>query len=247
MIIKSKDEIKMMRESGKILYEVMQVLKKHVKPGITTLFLDELAKKEVMKYNASCSFKNYNGYPGHICTSVNDEIVHGIPGSRVLNEGDIIGIDAGVYYRGFHSDMARTFPVGKISKSAEDLIATAKQCFYSGFEQVKVGNRISDISIAIEKTAKAGGYGITKELVGHGIGRSLHEDPQVPNYKAPGFGPRLSVGMTIAIEPMINAGKSPVIFDDDDWTVRTRDGSYSAHYENTVALTEDGAIILTAP
>lgn len=247
MIVKSLDEIALMRESGKVLYEVMQVLENAVRPGITTKHLDELAKKTAIKYNAICSFKDYNGYPAHICTSVNDEIVHGIPGERVLKDGDIISIDAGVIVKDFHSDMARTVPVGHVNARIMRLIDTAKQCFFDGIEQFKAGNRIGDISAAIEKTALNGGYGITKEMVGHGIGRSLHEDPQVPNYRTLAAGPRLCVGMTLAIEPMINDGKSPVYLEDNGWTVRTADGSYSAHYENTTALTDNGVVILTAP
>ena len=248
LILKSSKEIELMRESGKILYAVMQSLIKNVRPGITTQFLDEVAKKEVLKYNASCSFKGYEGYPAHICTSINEEIVHGIPSpDRVLKEGDIIGIDAGVIFKGYHSDMARTLPVGKISSEAKHLIDTGKKCFFDGISQFMEGNRLYDISSAIEKTARENGYAITKELTGHGIGKSLHEDPSIPNYKPAGFGVRLKVGMTLAIEPMINAGAAPVKWERNGWTVRTADRSLSTHYENTVALTDNGVIILTAP
>lgn len=248
LILKSSREIQLMRESGKILYEVMQSLIENVRPGITTHFLDEVAKKEVLKYNASCSFKGYQGYPAHICTSINEEIVHGIPSrDRVLKEGDIIGIDAGVLYKGYNSDMARTIPVGKISDKAKRLIDTGKQCFFDGIAELKEGNRLYDISAAIEKTAKANGYAITRELTGHGIGKTMHEDPSIPNYKPAGFGVRLKTGMTLAIEPMINAGAAPVKWEKNGWTVRTADRSLSTHYENTVALTDNGVVILTAP
>lgn len=248
IILKSPEEIKKMQESGRMAYEVMQKLTQAVKPGIATLELDEIAKKEIQKFGATGSFKDYRGYPAHICTSVNDEIVHGIPsGSIVLKEGDIVGIDLGVCYRSYHADMARTVPVGKVEKGALDLIELAKRCFFEGLKYFEEGRRLHEICGAIELTAKEQGCSVPKELVGHGIGRSLHEPPDVPNFRPGGWGVRMRSGMTLAIEPMINAGVAAVSWDANGWTARTADGALSAHYENTAALTPEGAVILTAP
>lgn len=247
IILKSSNEIKKMRDSGRLAYDVMQKLTEAIKPDVTTMHLDELARKEIARHNASGSFKDYRGYPAYICASVNDEIVHGIPSSRVLKEGDIIGIDLGVCYKGYHSDMARTIPVGQISPKAASLIELAKKCFFAGVSCFEEGRRLYEICAAIENTAASGGCTVPRELVGHGIGQSLHEEPDVPNFKPAGLGVRLKKGMTLAIEPMINAGKAMVSWDSNGWTARTADKSLSAHYENTVALTDDGTLILTAP
>lgn len=248
IILKSADEIKKMQESGRIAHEVMQKLAASVRPDVSTAYLDEIARKEIERHHAEGSFKDYRGYPAYICASVNDEIVHGIPShSRILKEGDIVGIDLGIYYKGYHADMARTIPVGEISKDASGLIDLAKTCFEAGVQCFEEGRRLHEICAAIENTAKAKGCTVPRELVGHGIGQSLHEPPDVPNFKPNGWGVRLKKGMTLAIEPMINAGCASVLWDNNGWTARTADKALSAHYENTVALTDNGVLILTAP
>jgi methionyl aminopeptidase len=248
IIIKSAEEIRKMKDSGRIAHEVMQKLINAVQPDTTTAQLDEIARKEIERHHAEGSFKDYRGYPAYICASVNDEIVHGIPShSRVLREGDIIGIDLGVYYKGYHADMARTIPVGAISKEAQALIDVAKRCFEAGVKNFEEGRRLHEICAAIENTAKQAGCTVPRELVGHGIGQSLHEPPDVPNFKPGGWGVRLKKGMTLAIEPMINAGGPSVLWDNNGWTARTADKALSSHYENTVALTDNGTLILTCP
>lgn len=244
--IKSSREIELMREAGRILAMVHEELGRALKPGMSTLDIDRLGERLIRSYGCSASFKNYNGYPASICVSVNDEVVHGIPNKhRILQEGDIVSLDAGVIYNGYHSDAARTYAIGKISPEAEQLIRVTRQCFYEGIKYAKAGNHLNDISSAIQKYAESFGYGVVRDLVGHGIGDHLHEDPEVPNFSQNRRGIRLRPGMTLAIEPMINMGRADVVWMDDDWTVVTDDGSLSAHYENTILITEGEPEILS--
>lgn len=248
IVIKTPQEIELMRESGKIAARCMMELGAHVKPGITTKELDILAEEYIERAGATPSFRNYRGFPGSICTSVNDEVVHGIPSrTKMLKDGDIISIDLGAFYKGYHSDMARTFPVGEISLAAKKLIQITKESFYAGMEQACEGNRLNDIGSHVEKLVVENGYSVVRDLVGHGIGKKLHEEPDVPNFSVRGANPRLRVGMVLAIEPMVNVGEARVMFMDDGWLVKTADGRLSAHYENTVAITEKGPQILTMP
>ena len=243
--IKSDIEIQYMRSAGKVVAQTLSLIEEVIKPGITTAEIDKLAEEFIIKQGAKPSFKGYCGFPASICTSVNDEVVHGIPTNRILLEGDIISIDCGAILNGYHGDAARTFPVGKVSTVAEMLIETTKNSFFKGVSKAIVGNRLSDISAAVQCYAEEHGYSVVRDFVGHGIGKSMHEDPEVPNYGAPGKGPRLVHGMVLAIEPMINIGKHYVKVNANRWTVVTRDGSLSAHYENTVAILENGPEILT--
>ncbi len=244
--IKSEREIGLMREAGRILAITHEELEKALKPGISTWEIDRLGEEIIRSYGCVPSFKNYRGYPASICISVNDEVVHGIPSKkRILDEGDIVSLDAGVIYRGYHSDAARTHGVGQISQEAGQLIEVTKQCFFEGIKYAKTGNHLNDISTAIQTYAEKFGYGVVRDLVGHGIGTHLHEDPEVPNFARKRKGIRLQPGMTLAVEPMINAGRYEVRWLDDDWTVITKDGSLSAHYENTILITEEGPEILS--
>lgn len=243
--IKSNSEIMMMKQSGEMLASVMAVLANNIDVGITTNELDAIAYSEIKKLKSIPSFLNYGGFPKSICASVNDEVIHGIPSKRKLNDGDIIGIDIGLVFKDYHSDMARTFGVGNVSLDDRKLMDVAKECFFKGLEFVKIGNRMGDLAFAIQDTVEKNGFSVVREFTGHGIGRKLHEDPEVPNYGTKGRGLRLCEGMVIAIEPMINAGKKSIRILADDWTVVTADGSKSAHYENTVAITKDGPLILT--
>lgn len=244
--IKSEREIGLMRESCKILAEVHARLGEAIKPGISTLEIDKLGEKLIRSYGCIPNFLNYNGYPASICVSVNDEVVHGIPSKdRILVEGDIVSLDAGLIYKGYHSDAARTHAVGKISKEAEQLIRVTRQSFFEGIKYAKEGCHLYDISNAIDSYCSSYGYGVVRDLVGHGIGTSLHEEPQIPNFRQWRRGIKLKAGMTLAIEPMINMGSWQVEWLDDDWTVVTRDGSPSAHYENTVLITKGEPEILT--
>ena len=244
--IKSKKEIELMREAGKMLEEVHNKLADFVKPGISTLEIDQFGEKAIRDLGCVPNFLNYNGYPASICVSVNDEVVHGIPSKdRILQDGDIVSLDAGLIYKGYHSDMARTFPVGQVSEEARLLMERTKGSFFAGIEMAKAGNHLYDISNAIDAYIKPFGYGIVRDLVGHGIGTSLHEDPQIPNFAQHRRGLKLQAGMTLAIEPMINIGRPDVAWLDDDWTVVTEDGSLSAHYENTVLITDGEPEILT--
>lgn len=244
--IKSEREIGLMRESCKILAEVHARLGEAIKPGISTLEIDMLGEKLIRSYDCIPNFLNYNGYPASICVSVNDEVVHGIPSKdRILVEGDIVSLDAGLIYKGYHSDAARTHAVGKISKEAEQLIRVTRQSFFEGIKYAKEGCHLYDISNAIDSCCSNYGYGVVRDLVGHGIGTSLHEEPQIPNFRQWRRGIKLKAGMTLAIEPMINMGSWQVEWLDDDWTVVTRDGSPSAHYENTVLITKGEPEILT--
>lgn len=239
--IKSEREIELMRESCRLLGIVHKELEEAVRPGISTLDIDKLGESIIRKMGCVPNFKNYNGYPASICVSVNDEVVHGIPrADRILQEGDIVSLDAGLIYKGYHSDAARTHGVGQISPEAQKLIDVTKQSFFEGIKMAKNGNHLYDISNAIDAYVSPFGYGIVRELVGHGIGTSLHEDPQIPNFAQKRKGLKLAAGMTLAVEPMINLGRADVEWLDDDWTVVTEDGSVSAHYENTILITEDG-------
>lgn len=244
--IKTPREIELMREAGRILAEVHNELGKIIEPGITTLEIDKMGEKLIRSYGCEPSFLNYQGYPASICVSVNEEVVHGIPSAkRILKEGDIVSLDAGVIYKGYHSDAARTYGVGQITKEATQLIEVTKQCFFEGIKFAKPGNHLHDISNAIMDYATRFGYGVVRDLTGHGIGSHLHEDPDIPNFRQKKRGPQLVPGMTLAIEPMINAGTYRVSWLDDDWTVVTNDGKLSAHYENTVLITEEGCEILS--
>ena len=244
--IKSEREIELMRESCRLLTIVHQEMEEAIRPGMSTMDIDILGDKTIRKLGCIPNFKNYHGYPASICVSVNDEVVHGIPSKkRILQEGDIVSLDAGLIYKGFHSDAARTHGVGEISPEAKKLIEVTKQSFFEGIKMAKEGNHLHDISNAIDAYVRQFGYGIVREMVGHGIGTKLHEDPQIPNFAQLRRGPKLRAGMTLAIEPMINMGRADVEWLDDDWTVVTEDGSLSAHYENTVLITDGDPEILT--
>ena len=244
--IKAEREIELMRESCRLLAKVHQELEHAIRPGMTTMDIDIMGDKMIRDMGCVPNFKNYNGYPASICVSVNDEVVHGIPSrKRILQEGDIVSLDAGLIYKGYHSDAARTHAVGRISPEAENLIRVTKQSFLEGIKMAKAGNHLHDISNAIDAYVTSFGYGIVRDLVGHGIGTHLHEDPQIPNFAQRRKGIRLEAGMTLAVEPMINMGRADVEWLDDDWTVVTEDGSLSAHYENTILITDGEPEILT--
>ena len=244
--IKSSREIELMREAGRILAMVHEELEKAIKPGITTKEIDRLGEELIRSYGCIPSFLNYNGYPASICVSVNDEVVHGIPSKkRILREGDIVSLDAGVIYKGYHSDAARTHAVGEISKEAQKLIDVTRESFFEGIKYAKAGNHLFDISKAIQNYVESNGFSVVRDLVGHGIGSALHEDPQIPNFKQRGRGPKLVPGMTLAIDPMVNIGAYDVWWLEDDWTVVTQDESLSAHYENTILITEGEPEILS--
>ncbi len=244
--IKSQHEIELMRESCKILAEVHAKLGEMIEPGISTWDIDAMGEKLIRSYGCVPNFLNYNGYPASICVSVNDEVVHGIPSKeRILMEGDIVSLDAGLIYKGYHSDAARTYPVGEVSQEAKQLIEVTKQSFFEGIKHARAGAHLHDISNAIDAYCSKFGYGVVRDLVGHGIGTSLHEDPQIPNFRQWRKGIRLQPGMTLAIEPMITLGTYKVGWLDDDWTVVTMDGSPAAHYENTILITEGEPEILT--
>lgn len=244
--IKSPREVALMAEAGRILAIVHEEMAKALKPGMTTKEIDRIGEEVIRSYGCIPSFLNYNGYPASICVSVNDEVVHGIPNSkRIIKEGDIVSLDAGVIYKGYHSDAARTHAIGNISKEAADLIRVTEESFFEGMKYAKEGHYLYEISAAIGRYAEKHGYGVVRDLCGHGIGSKLHESPEIPNYEMNRRGPKLKAGMTLAIEPMINSGTWEVEWLDDDWTVVTRDGSLSAHYENTVLITENEPILLT--
>ncbi len=245
MNIKSDTELEYMRSAGKVVADTLAMIQKVIKPGITTAEIDKLAEEFILEQGAIPSFKGYGGFPGSICASVNDVVIHGIPNDTVLVEGDIISVDCGAILNGYHGDAARTFPVGNISKEAQHLIDVTKESFFKGIEKAVVGNRLTDISAAIQKHAESFGYSVVRDFVGHGIGTSMHEDPQVPNYGTAGKGPKLVHGVVLAIEPMINMGNYKVKIKPDGWTVVTSDGKLSAHYENTIAITNEGVEILT--
>jgi len=249
--IKSKHEIELMKKAGEIVGIVLNKLEEAVKPGITTKELDDIAEKIIRSYGAIPSFKGYKGYggaidfPGSICASFNDEVVHGIPSLKELKDGDIISIDVGAQLNGFHGDAARTFTVGNVSEEAKRLIEVTKQSFFEGIKYAVVGNRIIDISAGVQDYVEKNGFSVVREFVGHGIGREMHEPPEVPNYRTRNRGPRLEEGMTLAVEPMVNVGGSGIKMLSNKWTVVTQDGSLSAHYENTIAITENEPLILT--
>lgn len=247
--IKNQDHIAKMREAGALLYEVLQKLREAVKPGMTTAALDVYAEQLIRKNHATPSFLHYNGYPATLCTSVDDQVVHGIPSeNQVLREGSIISIDCGLVLDGWQADSAFTMGIGEISAEAEALIEVTEECFWKGVRQAVAGNRLGDVGHAIQSWAESHGYGVIRDLTGHGIGREMHEDPAVYNFGEPGHGLRLRKGMTLAVEPMIAAGDWHVTEDDDEWCFRTRDGSLCSHYEHTIAIREDGLPeILTLP
>lgn len=244
--IKSSQEIELMREAGRILATVHQELGKNIRPGMSTMDIDRLGEEMIRSYGCIPSFKNYCGYPASICVSVNDEVVHGIPSEkRLIQEGDIVSLDAGVIYKGYHSDAARTVAVGEISEEAKLLIERTRQSFFEGMKKAVAGNHLHDISAAIGDYAESFGYGVVRDLCGHGIGNHLHEDPEIPNFKQWRRGIKLRPGMTLAVEPMINLGTPEVAWMDDEWTVVTEDGAPSAHYENTILITEGKPEILS--
>ncbi|MBR0230968.1 MAG: type I methionyl aminopeptidase [Clostridia bacterium] len=246
--LKSGDSITRMRDAGRIAAIAREVGGEHVREGVTTAAIDREIKKCILSHGAKPSFLGYGGFPASACISVNDEIIHGIPSNtRVLKNGDIVKIDVGAYYKGFHGDCAATFTVGEVSAEAKKLIEVTRQCFYQGIAAIKEGARLGDIGHAVQEYAESFGYSVVREYVGHGVGHDLHEDPEVPNYGSAGHGLRLRPGMTIAIEPMINAGTWEVRVLANEWTVVTADGKLSSHYENTVAITDNGVLILTDP
>ncbi|WP_456272753.1 type I methionyl aminopeptidase [Bacillus sp. AK031] len=245
IICKTPREIDIMREAGKIVALTHKELQKHIAPGITTNELDAIAEKFIRQYDAIPSFKGYNGFRGSICASVNDELVHGIPGDRTLKDGDIISIDIGAKYMGYHGDSAWTYPVGTIDDETQRLLDVTEESLYLGLKEAKPGERLSNISHSIQTYVEAEGFSIVREYVGHGVGQDLHEDPQIPHYGPPNRGPRLKPGMVLAIEPMVNAGSRYVRTLVDNWTVVTVDGKMCAHFEHTIAITEEGYEILT--
>ena len=245
IICKGASELKKMRDAGLIVAEVLSHLETLICPGITTGHLDMVAEKMILEMGGTPAFKGYQGYPASLCTSINHQIVHGIPSDKTVEEGDIVGVDVGVNLEGFYGDSARTFPVGKISRQLQKLLDVTCKSLYVGIEQAKVGNRVSDISYSIQNFVERHGFSVVREFVGHGIGKSLHEEPQVPNYGEPGRGPRLIEGMVLAIEPMVNIKGPEVKVLEDKWTAVTADGGHSAHFEHSVAVTNDGPWILS--
>lgn len=245
IICKTPPELEIMKEAGRIVALTHQELQNHISPGISTMELDAVAENFIRSMDAAPSFKGYNGFPGSICASVNEELVHGIPGSRTLKEGDIISIDIGAYYKGYHGDSAWTYPVGRIAPETEKLLDVTEESLYIGLNEAKPGERLSTISHAIQTYVESNGFSIVREYVGHGVGQNLHEAPQIPHYGPPGRGPVLKPGMVLAIEPMVNAGRRYVKTLEDNWTVITQDGKMCAHFEHTIAITETGFEILT--
>lgn len=246
IIIKSDQEIDIMRESGKVTAHILKELEHFIKPGISTLDIDQFVEKTILSNNMIPSFKGYNGFPASACVSINNEVVHGIPdAARFLKEGDIVSVDVGCTYKGYISDAARTYPVGAISPEAQKLIDATRDSFFEGLKFCRPGYRLSDISHAIQQKAESEGFSVIRDFVGHGVGRAMHEEPQIPNYGKPGRGPRLARGMVFAIEPMINQGTFEVDVLADNWTVVTLDGKLSAHYENTVVITDDEPELIT--
>lgn len=246
IIKKSAREIELMRTAGRIVALAHQEVAKHIAPGVSTLELDKIVEKVIRDNGATPSFKGYGGFPGSICASINEVVIHGIPkASTILKEGDIISVDIGACYKGYHGDSAWTYPVGKISDADKNLMEVTLNALYKGLENAKPNNRLSDISAAIGNYAKSYGYGVVEDFTGHGVGKSLHEDPAIPNYGIPGMGPILQPGMTLAIEPMINTGTKHVKVCSDGWTTITRDGKKSAHFEHSILITDEGYEILT--
>lgn len=247
--IKSSSEIELMREAGRILAITHDELAKNVKPGMSTFDVDRIGEEIIRSYGCIPSFLNYNGYPASICVSINEEVVHGIPcKERIIQEDDIVSLDAGVIYKGYHSDAARTLIMPNVSDEVKELVKVTRECFFEGLKQAVPGNHIRDIARAIQEYAEGHGYSVVRDLIGHGVGSKLHEDPEVPNFVTPRRGPKLRPGMTLAVEPMINLGEYDVYWLDDDWTVVAEDGLPSAHYENTILITEgEPEILSTAP
>ena len=245
--LKSSHEIDLMRKAGKITAAARALAGEMVRPGVTTQEIDKAVEEFIRKQGAVPSFLNYHGYPASACISVNDEVIHGIPGKRVLQEGDIVSVDVGAYIGGFHGDCAATFACGTISSEAQKLIDVTRQSFFEGIKFAKEGCRVQDISAAVQAYVERYGFSVVREYVGHGVGAELHEAPEIPNFGRPGRGPRLLRGMTLAIEPMVNAGGAAILQLSDGWTVKTRDGKQSAHYENTILITDGEPEILTAP
>ncbi len=243
--LKSEHEIELMRRAGKITAAARALARDMVKPGVTTQQIDKAVYHFIKSQGATPSFLNYNGYPASVCVSVNDEIIHGIPGKRMLKEGDIVSVDVGAYIGGFHGDCAGTYPCGQVSDQALDLIRVTQQSFFEGLKFAREGYRLSDISHAVQEYVESHGYSVVREYVGHGIGRRMHESPEVPNFGNPGHGPRLLRGMTIAVEPMVNAGSAAIRQMSDGWTVKTADGKNAAHYENTILITDGDPELLT--
>lgn len=245
IVLKSKDEIKRIADACRIVAEALESIKKIITPGINTFELDKKVESFIVSKNAKPAFKGYRGYPASLCTSINEQVVHGIPSSIKLKEGDIISLDSGVYYKGFYGDTALTLPVGKTENAAKKLLSVTEEALYRGIENAVVGNRLLDISFAIQSHVEAAGFSVVRNFVGHGIGRELHEEPQIPNFGRPGEGSVLMEGMTLAIEPMVNTGSWEVVILDDGWTAVTKDKSLSAHFEHTVAITSEGPKALT--
>jgi methionyl aminopeptidase len=245
--LKTPREIKKLRTSNLIVAEILSRLKEKAKPGVATIELEHLAEKLLVKKGAVSAFKNYQGYPNCLCTSINEEVIHGIPSKRVLQEGDILSLDFGVLYQGYYGDAAISVAIGSVSQEAQRLMDTTEEALYQAIDKARVGNRLSDISAAVESYVVKRGFSVVRDFVGHGIGRKLHEEPQIPNFGPPGMGVRLKVGMVLAIEPMINAGKSDVTILDDGWCAVTKDKSLSAHFEHSVAITDNGPFILSKP
>ena len=245
--LKSSHEIDLMRRSGKITAAARALAGEMVKPGVTTQEINDAVERFIRQQGAVPSFLHYNGYPASACISVNDEIIHGIPGKRVLQEGDIVSVDVGAYIGGFHGDCAATFPCGRISPEAQRLIDVTRQSFFEGIRLAREGQRLQDISAAVQTYVEQNGFSVVREYVGHGEGAKMHESPEIPNYGRPGHGPRLLRGMTLAIEPMVNAGSAAITQLSDGWTVKTADGKWAAHYENTILITDGAPEILTAP
>ena len=242
--VRGADELRKLEDASRVVLETLEVVTRAVEPGVTTLDLDRIAEEEIRRRGAKPAFLGYRGYPKTLCTSINDEVVHGIPGKRALKEGDIVGIDCGAIVDGYYGDAARTVAVGKIDSERDELLQVTREALAAGIAAARPGGRVSDIGAAIEAIAIAHGYGVVRDFVGHGVGTALHEEPQIPNYGPAGKGARLAAGMVIAIEPMFNLGRAEVKVDQDGWTVRTRDGSASAHFEFTVALEPAGAVVL---
>ncbi len=242
--IRSERELALLEEASQVVLETLELIEKAVAPGVTTEELDRLAEAEIRRRGAKPAFLGYRGYPKTLCTSVNDEVVHGIPGKRALKDGDIVGVDCGAVVGGYFGDASRTLPVGRIDPDKAKLLEVTRLGLEAGIAAARPGNRVSDIGAAVESVAIPHGYGVVRDFVGHGVGTALHEEPQIPNYGPAGRGSLLRAGMVIAIEPMFNLGRAEVSTDKDGWTVRTRDGSASAHFENTVAIEADGAVVL---
>jgi len=242
---KTREEIDLIKEGAQILGKAHGEVAKNIKPGVTTLALDKLAEEFIRDHGGVPSFKNFNGFPASLCISLNENVVHGFPSKNELKEGDILSVDCGVFYKGFHSDSAYTYPIGNVSDEILTLLRVTKESLYKGIEQAVVGHRIGDIGYAVQQHAEEFGFGVVRELVGHGVGRELHEEPEVPNYGKRGKGPKMNEGLVIAIEPMVNMGTRSIVQEADGWTIRTADRQPSAHYEHTIAVFKEGTEILT--